>query len=88
MIVTSQPDRMWDTDARATFTVSDDAVAIFAAIDRCTAECAGIHAVKKASRFEALEPVRQGVRERFGAFSASSAAGLQLRHEHGSAEKM
>ena len=43
-------------------------VTIFAAIDHCTAECVGIHAVKKASRFEALEPVSQGVRERFGGF--------------------
>jgi putative transposase len=83
-IVTSQPDKMWGTDATATFTASEGAVTIFAAIDHCTAECVGIHAVKKASRFEALEPVRQGVRERFGAFSPSSATGLQLRHDHGS----
>jgi putative transposase len=84
VIVTSQPDQMWGTDATATFTAGEGAVTIFAAIDHCTAECVGIHAVKKASRFEALEPVRQGVRERFGAFSPSSAAGLQLRHDHGS----
>jgi len=84
VIVTSQPDQMWGTDATATFTASEGAVTIFAAIDRCTAECVGIHAVKKASRFEALEPVRQGVRERFRTFSPCSAAGLRLRHDHGS----
>jgi transposase InsO family protein len=44
----------------------------------------GVHAVKRATRFEALEPIRQGVRERFGAFSGGSAAGLRLRHDHGS----
>jgi hypothetical protein len=84
VIVTSQPDQMWGTDATATFTAAEGSVTIFAAIDHCTAECIGIHAVKKANRFEALEPVRQGVRERFGFFSQDSADGLQLRHDHGS----
>jgi putative transposase len=84
VIVTDQPDRMWGTDATATVTIAEGAVTIFAAIDHCTAECVGIHAVKKATRFEALEPVRQGVRERFGVFSQDSATGLQLRHDHGS----
>ncbi len=46
--------------------------------------CVGIHVVKKATRFEALEPIRQGITEVFGAFSAGSAAGLRLRHDHGS----
>jgi len=54
------------------------------AIDHCTAECTGIHTVKKATRFEALEPIRQGVQEYFGGFAAGSAAGLRLRHDHGS----
>ena len=40
--------------------------------------------VKKAHRFEALEPIRQGVREQFGDFSGGIAAGLWLRHDHGS----
>jgi len=84
VIVTSQPDQMWGTDATATFTAAEGSVTIFAAIDHCTAECIGIHAVKKASRFEALEPVRQGVRERFGLFSQDTAGGLLLRHDHGS----
>ena len=57
---------------------------VFAAIDHCTAECVGIHVVKKAHRFEALEPIRQGVREHFGGFSGGIAAALCLRHDHGS----
>lgn len=84
VIVTDRPDRMWGTDATATFTAAEGAVTVFAAIDHCTAECVGIHAVKKATRFEALEPVRQGVRERFGGFRPGGAAGLELRHDHGS----
>lgn len=35
------------------------------------------------TRFEALEPIRQGVREHFGGFSSQVAAGLILRHDHG-----
>jgi putative transposase len=84
VIVTERPDQMWGTDATATVTVAEGAVTVFAAIDHCTAECVGIHAVKKATRFEALEPLRQAVRERFGGFRADAAAGLQLRHDHGS----
>ena len=83
-IVTDQPNVMWGTDATATVTVEDGHVTIFAAIDHCTAECVGIHAAKRAHRFEALEPVRQGVREHFGGLDAAVAVGLALRHDHGS----
>jgi len=82
-ILTEAPNQMWGTDATATFTEQDGAVTIFAAIDHCSADCVGIHAVKKATRFEALEPIRQAVKEHFGGFSAGIAPGLQLRHDHG-----
>src|SRR5438270_1699027 len=78
------PITCWGTDATATFTEAEGTVTVFAAIDHCTAECIGLHAVKKATRFEALEPIRQGVKQQFGAFSAGNAAGLSLRHDHGS----
>ena len=42
------------------------------------------HAVKHPTRFEALEPIRQGIHEHFSGFQAGAAEGLQLRHEHGS----
>jgi putative transposase len=58
--------------------------AVFIALDHCSAECVGIHASRSADRFEALEPVRQAVRERFGAFAKDIAAGRRLRHDHGS----
>jgi putative transposase len=83
-IVTEAPNQMWGTDATATFTDADGAITVFAAIDHCTAECVGIHAVKKATRFEALEPIRQAIHEHFGSFSGGCAAGLRLRHDHGS----
>ena len=37
------------------------------------------------NRFEALEPIRQGVRQHFGGFDRGIAAGLAIRHDHGSA---
>ena len=83
-IVTAAPNPMWGTDATATVTESEGTVTVFAAIDHCTVECVGLHVVKKATRFEALEPIRQGVKEYCGVFAADSAAGLRLRHDHGS----
>src|SRR3954452_25280707 len=69
-IIAELPNQMWGTDATATFTEVEGTVTVFAAIDHCTAECIGLHAVKKATRFEALEPIRQVFKEQFGAFSA------------------
>ena len=83
-ITTDHPNRMWGIDATATVTLEDGQVTVFAAVDHCTAECVGIHAVKRATRFEALEPLRQGVHQHFGGFRAGAAQGLQLRHDHGS----
>jgi putative transposase len=83
-IITAQPNVMWGTDATATVTLLDGQVMIFAAIDHCTAECVGIHAAIHGTRFEALEPVRQGVRDHFGEIAAAIAAGLAMRHDHGS----
>ena len=83
-ITTDRPNRMWGIDATATVTLDDGQVTVFAAVDHCTAECVGIHAVKRATRFEALEPLRQGVRQHFGGFRGAAAEGLRLRHDHGS----
>jgi transposase InsO family protein len=83
-IVTQAPNQMWGTDATTAFTEIDGAVTIFGAVDHCTTECVGLYAVKRATRFEALEPIRQGVKQYFGSFAAGSAAGLRLRHDHGS----
>lgn len=82
-IVTDEPDVMWGTDATTTSTLEEGSAWIFAAIDHCTGEIVGIHASRYGTRFEALEPIHQGVRERFGRIEAGVAAGLALRHDHG-----
>ena len=83
-ITTEAPDAMWGTDMTATMTVGEGAAFVFVAVDHCTTECIGLHAAKRGNRFEALEPIRQGVRERFGAIGKGVAHGLRLRHDHGS----
>ena len=55
---------------------------VFVAVDHCNSECGGIHADKSANRFQALEAVRQGVRQHFGIVGKGVAAGLKLRHDH------
>ena len=83
-IVTEKPNQMWGIDATATVTLADGQVTVFASIDHCTAECVGIHAAKPATRFEALEPIRQGVKEQCGGFRKDAATDLKIRHDHGS----
>jgi transposase InsO family protein len=85
VIITERPDEMWGTDATTTVTTGEGQVCVFVAVDHCTAECVGIHASVSGNRFEALEPIRQGVREHFGGFDRGIAAGLTIRHDHGSA---
>jgi putative transposase len=82
-ITTERVDVMWGTDLTSVMTGEGQA-SVFLAVDHCSAECVGIHASQRADRFEALEPVRQAVREHFGGFAKGAAAGLQLRHDHGS----
>ena len=80
---TERVDEMWGTDLTSVLT-GEGVASIFVAVDHCSTECVGLHAARRATRFEALEPVRQGVRERFGAFAGGIARGLRLRHDHGS----
>ena len=86
---------MWGTDLTTTITGQGQA-AVFVAVDHHSAECVGlgsqraaarwvpVHAALRATRFEAFEPLRQGVRRHFGAFAKDIARGLTLRHDHGS----
>jgi putative transposase len=82
-IIPDRPDTMWGTDATAGWTEEGSAT-IFLAVDHYTAECVGIHAARRGTRFEALEPLRQGLQAHFGAYREQVAAGLALRHDHGS----
>jgi putative transposase len=83
-IIPEAVDRMWGTDMTAAFTLEHGQVAVFVAVDHCSAECIGLHAALNGTRFEALEPVRQGVVERFGSIAQDVAKGLPIRHDHGS----
>ena len=82
-ITTDHVDEMWGTDMTSVATGQGQAN-VFIAVDHCSAECVGIHASAAATRFEALEPIRQGVRSSFGAFGKDVAKGLKIRHDHGS----
>src|ERR1700745_2106377 len=53
-------------------------------VEHANSEVVGIHASRSANRFEALEPVRQGVHRCFGDIAPGVARGLKLRHDHGS----
>ena len=59
-------------------------MAVFVAVDHCSASDVGIHLAIRGTRFEALHPIHQGVRECFGAIGKNVAAGLTIRHDNGS----
>ena len=90
-IRTERVDEMWGTDLTATPTgegqahvgcgVATAPPGIFITVDHGSTECLGIHAARRATRFEALEPLRQAVRFCFGAFAQGIADGLKVRHE-------
>jgi putative transposase len=82
-IIPATVDTIWGTDLTTTITGEGQA-AVFVAIDHCSAECVGIHADARATRFQALEPIRHGVRQHFGGFAKAIAGGLAVRHDHGS----
>lgn len=83
-IIPPAPDMRWGTDLTATWTSTEGSVSVMLAVDHHTAEILGIHAAKRATRWEALEPIRQAVRRRFGQIRQKVAAGIELRHDHGS----
>src|SRR5260370_30646242 len=55
-IITARPNEVWARDHTMTATLADGHVTVFVASHPCTTECVGLHAAKKATRFEALEP--------------------------------
>jgi putative transposase len=81
-IIPDTVDTMWGTEL--TTSTGDGRAAVFAALDHCSAECLVIHPHARASRFQALEPIRQSVRQHFGGFAEDVARGLAVRHDHGS----
>jgi len=84
-IIPEAPNTMWGTDMTTAVT-GEGTAAIFFVLDHWSGECLGIHAAVRGTRYEALEPLRQAVRERFGGFAPGVATGqgLAVRHDHGS----
>ena len=82
-IRTARVDLRWGTDLTSAMTGEGQA-SIFVTVDHASTECLGVHAARRATRFEALEPLRQAVRFAFGVFGEAIAGGLELRHDHGS----
>src|SRR3954462_4688380 len=56
-IIPEAVDTMWGTDLTTTVT-SEGQVAVFVAVDHYSAEWVGIHAARRATRFEALDQIR------------------------------
>ncbi len=83
-ITTAAVDVMWGTDMTETVTLTEGRARVFVAVDHCSGECVGSHAAASGNRFEALEPIRQGVLHHFGSIDRGIAHGLALRHDHGS----
>ena len=82
-LIPEAPNRMWGTDATQVWTRLDGTATVFVAVDHFVGDLVGVHAARPGTRFEALEPVYQGIREHFGPLSKGIAEGLSLRHDHG-----
>lgn len=82
-IVTQRPDELWGTDMTSVLT-GEGSAQIFFVVDHCTAECLGIHAALRGTRFEAIEALQQAVRRSFDACAEDVATGLTMRHDNGS----
>ena len=65
-----------------TVTTEEGMASVFVAVDHCSDEALRS---MPGNRFEALEPIRQGVAERFAGLEADVAEGLKVRHDHGPA---
>jgi putative transposase len=83
-VATDVVDAVWGTDTTETVTLAEGKARVFVAVDHCSGERVGSHAARSGNRFEALEPVRQGVLRHFGRVERDVAKGLTLRHDHGS----
>ena len=66
---------MWGTDMTQTITVRDGQVQVLVAVEHANSAVVGIHAARSPNRFEALEPIRQGVLRCFGGIATDVAMG-------------
>ncbi|MEI6503117.1 MAG: integrase core domain-containing protein [Armatimonadota bacterium] len=84
-ITTDAPNEMWGTDGTQVMTVEDGHVWVFSAVEHWNAECVGMYVCKSGTRFNAVQPVLEGVQSTFGSVDRGIAQGLSLRLDHGSA---
>lgn len=75
---------MWGADTTSAATLGDGQGDGVRHGGPLSSELVEIHAFRHATRFEALEPILQGVRSRLGGVREGPAAGLAIRHDHGS----
>lgn len=83
-IVTSRPNQMWGPDATRVASQDDGWGCLFVALDHYCGDVVGLNLAKKGDRFQALEPIRQGLRKFYGPPAKDQARGLALRCDHGS----
>jgi transposase InsO family protein len=84
-ITTNAPNEMWGTDGTQVMTVGDGHVWVFSAVEHWNGECVGMYVCKRGTRFNAVQPVLEGVGSIFGSVDRNVALGLALRLDHGSA---
>jgi len=84
-ITTDVPNIMWGTDMTSTVLCTGRNAYIFAVVDHCAQDCIGIHVSDRATRYEAIEPVRKAVEYVYGKCDENIAKGVGLRHDWGSA---
>jgi transposase InsO family protein len=82
-IITERPNEMWGTDATRFYTEQDGWCWFFGAIDHFSDDVVGWHVAKIGDRWAALEPLRQGAREIFGAVRKDAARGVKIRCDWG-----
>jgi transposase InsO family protein len=84
-ITTDAPNVMWGTDMTSTVLCTGRNAYVFAVVDHCAQDCIGIHVSDRATRYEAIEPVRKAIEQVYGGCDEQVAAGVGLRHDCGSA---
>ena len=85
-IVQGKPDLLWGTDGKKFFVEDIGWCWFFGVLDHFNDELIAWHTCKRGTRYEAMEPVREAVRKRFGTVGKDVCKGtaLKLRSDHGS----
>jgi putative transposase len=84
-ITTDVPNVKWGTDMTSTVLATGRNAYVFAVVDHCAQDCIGIHVSDRATRYEAIEPLRRAVEYVYGRCDEQIAQGVRLRHDCGSA---